>query len=87
MAKVLTAIIVEDMAHLMELKELLPNNHYGGWPGRKTMDAMDVLDNIKTAWQNSKVAAVLFLDVEGAFPNTVTDRLIHNLQRRRIPQV
>jgi hypothetical protein len=31
------------------------------------------------------VVSVLFLDVEGAFPNTVTDRLIHNLKRRRIP--
>jgi hypothetical protein len=30
---------------------------------------------------------VLFLDVEGAFPNAVTDRLIHNLKKRRIPEV
>jgi hypothetical protein len=29
---------------------------------------------------------VLFLDVEGAFPNAVTDRLIHNLRKRRIPE-
>jgi hypothetical protein len=28
---------------------------------------------------------VLYLDVEGAFPNAVTDRLIHNLQKRRVP--
>jgi hypothetical protein len=28
---------------------------------------------------------VLFLDVEGAFPNAVTSKLIHNLKRRRIP--
>jgi hypothetical protein len=31
------------------------------------------------------VASVLFLDVEGAFPNAVTHRLIHNLKKRRIP--
>jgi len=31
------------------------------------------------------VVSILFLDVEGAFPNAVTDRLIHNLRRRRIP--
>ena len=28
---------------------------------------------------------VLYLDVEGAFPNAVTERLIHNLKKQRIP--
>ena len=28
---------------------------------------------------------ILFLDVEGAFPNVVMDRLLHNLCKRRIP--
>ena len=41
---------------------------------------------IKDAWQKGKVASLLFLDVEGAFPNVVTDRLIHNLQKCRIPE-
>jgi Reverse transcriptase (RNA-dependent DNA polymerase) len=31
--------------------------------------------------------AGLFLDVKVAFPNAVTNRLIHNLQRKRIPTV
>jgi hypothetical protein len=31
------------------------------------------------------VASVLFLDIEGAFPNAVTDRLIHNMKKRRLP--
>jgi hypothetical protein len=29
--------------------------------------------------------SVLFLDVEGAFPNAVTTRLTHSLKRRRVP--
>jgi len=29
--------------------------------------------------------SILFLDVEGAFPNAVLDRLIHNLHKRKIP--
>ena len=29
---------------------------------------------------------VLFLDVEGAFPNAVTPRLLHNLRMHRIPE-
>ena len=27
------------------------------------------------------------MDVEGAFPNAVTDKLLHNLKKRRIPQI
>ena len=30
---------------------------------------------------------VLYLDVEGAFPNAVTDKLLHNLWKRKIPKV
>ena len=44
-----------------------------------------LIHKIKTAWRNDEVVSVLFLDVEGAFPNAVTDRLIHNLKKRRIP--
>jgi hypothetical protein len=44
-----------------------------------------MVDRIKEAWRNGQVASVLFLDVEGAFPNAVTDRLLHNLRRRKIP--
>ena len=32
------------------------------------------------------MVSVLFLDIEGAFPNAVTDRLIHNMRKRRIPR-
>ena len=42
---------------------------------------------IKSAWRSDQVVSVLFLDVEGAFPNAVTERLIHNLERRRIPVI
>ena len=52
------------------------------------MDAVHYLVQlIKSAWRKGLVASVLFLDVEGAFPNAVTDWLIHNLRRRRIPAV
>jgi endonuclease/exonuclease/phosphatase family metal-dependent hydrolase len=84
--KVLTAIVAESISHLVERDALLPDTHFGGRPGRTTTDAIHYLvGKIKTAWGKKKVASVLFLDVEGAFPNAVTDRLIHNLKRRRIP--
>ena len=45
-----------------------------------TTDALHLLVNkVKNAWRNRRVASALFLDVEGAFPNAVTDRLLHNM--------
>ena len=53
-----------------------------------TTDAVHTLVNkIKMAWRRNKVVSILYLDVEGAFLNAVTDRLLHNLQKRRIPRV
>ena len=84
--KVLTAIVAEDIAHLVEKNTLLPDTHFRGRPGRTTTDAIHYLvDKVKSAWGKKKVTSILFLDVEGAFPNTVTDRLIHNLKKRQIP--
>ena len=41
---------------------------------------------IKSAWRKGQVAAVLFLDIEGAFPNAVPYKLKHNLNKRRVPK-
>ena len=88
MAKVLTSIIAENLSQLVEQHHLLPKTHFGGRPGRSTVDAVQYLvHKICTAWRSNKVVSVLFLDVEGAFPNAVTARLIHNLKRRRVPTV
>jgi len=83
MWKVLMAVIAEQLTHTAELHQLLPANHFGGRPGRTTTDAMHLLlTNIKTSWRTGKISAVLFLDIEGAFPNAVPSRLIHNLRKR-----
>ena len=88
MAKVLTSIVAENLSRIVEEHHILPKTHFGGRPGRSTADAVHLLvDKVCTAWRSNKVASVLFLDVEGAFPNAVTSRLIHNLRRRRIPTV
>jgi hypothetical protein len=80
MAKVLMAIVAEDILYLVEKETLLPTNHYGGRPGRMTTDAVHILvDKVKTAWRQGKIVSILFLDVEAPFPNAVTDRLLHNL--------
>jgi ribonuclease HI/exonuclease III len=87
LAKTLTSIIAENISNLVETHQLLPKTHFGGRPGRTTTDALQYLvSKIKTAWRNDQVVSVLFLDVEGVFPNAVTDRLLHNLKKRRIPE-
>ena len=84
--KVLTAILAKQLSYFAEKHHLLPNHHFGGRPGRTTTDAMHLLTyKIKGAWRKGQVAAVLFLDIEGAFPNAVPSRLIHNLKMRRVP--
>ena len=46
-----------------------------------------LVQKIHNAWRTKKVAAVLFLDVQAAFPNTLKERLLHNLRKRRVPNV
>jgi len=88
MAKVLTAIIADEISRTVERELLLPENHFGGCTGRMTTDTVHILEDIvKSAWRKGQVASILFLDVESAFPNAVTDRLIHNLRRRRLPEI
>lgn len=86
MVKVLTAVLVEQLMYYAEKYQLLPANHFGGRKGRTATDAVHLLvHNIKDAWRKGKVMAVLFLDIEGAFPNADNDQLARNLAARRIP--
>ena len=86
MGKVLTAIIAEQLTYYTERYELLPPLHFGGRPARTTSDAIQYLVyKIKDAWRKKQVISVLFLDIEGAFPNAVNEKLITNLTRRRVP--
>lgn len=86
LGKLLTAVVAERLTFTLERYQLLPQTHFGGRPGRSTTDSLHLLEEtIKNAWRNHKVASVLFLDIEGAFPNAVTKRLIHNMRMRRIP--
>jgi hypothetical protein len=81
--KLLTAVIADQMTYYLERHQLLPATHFGGRPGRSTTDSLHLLEEtIKNAWRTKKVASVLFLDIEGAFPNAVTDRLLHNMKKR-----
>ena len=66
---------------------MLPNMHFGGRPGKNTLDAMHYLANrVKGMWRRHKVTAVLFLDIKGTFPNAITERLLHNIRTRQVPE-
>jgi hypothetical protein len=41
---------------------------------------------VKNAWRSHKTVSALFLDIEGTFPNAVTERLLHNMRKRKIPE-
>ena len=86
MCKVLTAIMADLMTFYTETHNLLPAHHFSGRPGRTTTDAVHLLlHTIKNVWRKCQVTAVLFLDIEGAFPNAVTNKLLHSMRKRRLP--
>jgi ribonuclease HI len=85
--KVLTAILAEQLMFYAERYNLLPENHFGGRKGRNAVDAIQVLvHRIKNEWRKGNVVSVLFLDIEGAFPNANNNQLLGNLTKRGIPK-
>lgn len=60
---------------------MLSSGQFGDRQGHNTIYAMYIVaSKIKDAWHVGKVTLALFLDVQGAFPNTVKDQLIHNMK-------
>ena len=85
--KVLSTLCSKHISYLAEKHNLLPSTQFGGRPGRNTTDAMLLMvHKIKDAWRCGKIAAALFLDIQGAFPNTVKEQLIYNMRMRRVPK-
>ena len=87
MWKVITAIVANHITYCTEKYQLLPTNHFGGRPGCTTSDAIHMLTNrIKSAWRKREVVSVLFLDIEGAFPNANPTRLVHTTSENGVFQ-
>src|SRR6266481_5996954 len=64
----------------------MPPKCFGGLPGCTTTDSLLYLvNNIKNAWRRKHVATIVFLDIAGAFPNTVTSRLLLNMRKLAYP--
>ena len=85
-AKLLTSIVADHMSYIIETHHILPATHFGGRPGQSTTNSLHLLEAmVKNAWHMHKIASALFLDIKGAFPNAVTECLLHNMQCRKIP--
>ena len=77
--KVFSMLCAKHISYLAKKHKLLPQ--FSGRPGRNTTDAMLLVTyEIKDAWRNGKMAAALFLDIQGAFSNMVKEQLIHNMR-------
>jgi ribonuclease HI len=78
--------VAERLKTLADRHEWLPDHHFGGRPGRATMDALHLfVKTIKDAWARGQVASALFLDIKGAFPHALPSRLADNMRRLGVP--
>jgi len=85
--KVMASVIKEQLQYHTEKLQLLPNMQFGGRPGCTTTDALHAFTSfVKDAWRKKQEVVALFLDVKGAFPNTVPDVLIHDMRRYGVPK-
>jgi len=86
LGKLFSSIMADDISHYCETRKILPKSQFGGRPSRSTSDSLLLLTHtIKDAWRRGKVASVLFLDVQGAFPSVIKEVLIHSMRLRGVP--
>jgi len=85
LAKLLSAIIADQLIYYAEKHSLLPPNLFGRRAKQTASDMVQLLvHQIKSAWRKGKVVSVLFLDIKGAFPNAVNKQLAVNLKNRQV---
>ena len=79
-AKVMASIVKEKIKYHMERLQLLPKMQFRGRPGCTTTNSLhSLMGFIKDAWCHQQGVLVLFLDMKGAFPNTVPEVLAHDM--------
>ena len=87
MGKLLSSCVTDILEFQVEKLGLLPNLHFGGCAGRTTTDSLHLITKtVRDAWRAKKVASILFLDVEAAFPSAIPERLFHFMRQIGIPE-
>ena len=67
-----SALCAKQISFPAEKHSMLPQSQFRGRPGHNITDTMLlVMHHIKDTWRSKKVAAALFLNVQGVFPNMV----------------
>ena len=90
LGKVLESIVAGRISTLAERYSLLPDEQYGARPGRSAEDALlNLQETIQAEWTRAPraVISILSLDVSKAFDRVSHERLLHNLRKRRIPDL
>ena len=86
-ARLLNSCKTEDLVLMCEKTGVLPQNHFGGRPGRATTDSVHLLvKTVKDAWRKGDVASLLCLDVKAAFPSAAVDVLLHEMRMCGVPE-
>ncbi len=91
MGKLLELVIGRRLSELAETNGLLPDTQMGARKGRSAETVLQLLtEQVHTIWNTpgpKKVATLLSLDISGAFDYVSHDRLLHNLRKRKIPEM
>ena len=70
LGKLLESVVAARISFAVEKHSLLPNTHLGGRKGISVDHAIQhILDRVRRAWGEKKVASMLLLDVSGAYDN------------------
>ena len=89
LGKVVEKVIANRLSTIAETHGLLPWTQMGARGDRSTASAIGLLTTcVQTAWRArpGSVVSMLSLDLAGAFDNVPTDRLLHSLRSRGIPE-
>ena len=83
--KIMEAILAARNSYMATMHNLFPKMHFGGRRGSCLETAMHhLLEKIYAAWNESKIANLLMLDVSTTYPNIFHQRLLHSLRKKTI---
>jgi len=91
LGKALEAVTSRKLNDMADEYELLPPQQTGARRKRSVETALETLtEAVHTVWNHGKngrgkVVSLLSLDMAGAFDNVSHERLLHNLQTKRVP--
>ena len=87
LAKVLERVLMGRIMHYLHSHNLLSQNQYGFTPQTSTIDAvMDLKHYIQRSMDEGQYAALISLDVQGAFDAAWWPRILYSLKKLKCPK-